>query len=76
AFSGNLASVTSVGSAYTAMSFSRTGDLWTSGTASGQSLQFDQATGLLSVVPEPSTWAMLAGVGIAALVGRFRRRRA
>ncbi|MFM7205101.1 MAG: beta strand repeat-containing protein, partial [Planctomycetaceae bacterium] len=47
AFSGNLASVTSVGSAYTAMSFSRTGDLWTSGTASGQSLQFDQATGLL-----------------------------
>ena len=46
------------------------------GLAAGQSATFDVATGFISVVPEPSTYAMaLAGLACGGYL-RFRRRRA
>ena len=75
---GHLSSVLSAGSgAYSSVRFYRTGvGEWTSTFGSSeQFLRFDEFTGRLEVVPEPSTWGMLlagsAFVGISAL----RRRR-
>ena len=45
------------------------------GLAAGQSATFNAATGFISVVPEPSTWAsLLAGLACGGYM-RFRRRR-
>jgi len=49
------------------------GGIWTR-TENSASYQFSQATGNLSVVPEPSTWLMLAFAGVFMVV--FRKRRA
>jgi hypothetical protein len=72
--SGDFSSITSVGSAYTGLSFTRIGNLWTSGTAAGgQSLEFNQTTGTLVIVPEPAALA-LAGLGIAVAAWARRRK--
>ncbi len=68
--SGNFASVTLSGS-YSG-TLSRTGDLWT-GNVGGQDWTFSQLTGGLSVVPEPSTWVLLAGGLTVTMVLRRRR---
>jgi fibronectin-binding autotransporter adhesin len=48
----------------------------TTGLAEGYSASFDDATGLVTVVPEPSTYALLAlaAAGLGAHVMRRRRR--
>lgn len=68
-FSGNFATITSVGSACNGLTFSRVNNLWTSGSAGGQTLEFNQATGQLVIVPEPSA-LVLAGMAIAAAARR------
>jgi autotransporter-associated beta strand protein len=52
--------------------FTNSGGLWTI-TEGGAQYQFSQATGVLSVIPEPTTWALLGG-SLTALLA-FRRRR-
>jgi autotransporter-associated beta strand protein len=47
------------------------GDVWTL-SSGGQTLTFAEATGNLSVVPEPATWVLL-GLGLTTLIV-FRRR--
>ncbi len=79
AFSGNLAGISlTASSIYNGLSFSRSGSLWTSTAAStGQQFTFNETTGVLAVVPEPSSIAA-AGMGLAMLGWRrlARRRRA
>jgi hypothetical protein len=72
--SGDFSSITSVGTAYAGLSFTRIGNVWTSGTAAGgQSLEFNQTTGTLVIVPEPAALA-LAGLGIAVAAWARRRK--
>jgi len=48
---------------------------WTQPNSSGQSLKFEEATGALIVVPEPSTIAIAAiGTALAGL-RRYRRQK-
>lgn len=71
---GDSWSITSVssqsfGSTFTVSGFAPTGDRWLSGN-----YQFDEATGILSVVPEPASLAMgLVGMALI-LTGGTRRR--
>ena len=75
---GNFSSVVASGiGAYSAVSFYRTGlEEWAStfGT-SEQFLRFDERTGSLVVVPEPSTAGMLLAGGAAAGISALCRRR-
>jgi autotransporter-associated beta strand protein len=67
---GNFDSITLAGS-YTG-TLARTLDTW-SGTIGGQDWTFAQTTGLLSVVPEPATWALLAFSLTSVMILRRRR---
>ena len=69
--SGSFSAVNLIG-AYTG-SLSNTSGVWT-GTVSGLDFTYTQATGDLGVVPEPSTWALLAFSLTTVIL--FRRRRA
>lgn len=73
---GGLNYVTATGSY--AGSFTNSSGVWTL-TTGGQSLTFTESTGTLSIaasaIPEPSTYAALAGAASLALVA-YRRRRA
>jgi hypothetical protein len=63
---------------YNGLTFSKSGSLWTStATGGGQQFTFNETTGVLAVVPEPSSIAA-AGIGLAMLGWRrlARRRRA
>jgi len=54
-------------------SFTQSGNIWTYNTT-GESLSFDQSTGVLSAVPEPSTVIMTV-MGLFGMVAILRRRR-
>lgn len=72
---GNWQTVGSTG-AY-AGSWTQSGDVWSLGnvgTGGSQTLSFTQSTGVLAVVPEPSTLVLLGGVAAAAGLTRLRRR--
>ena len=68
--SGNFDTVTLAGN-YSG-NLSRNDNTWT-GNVGGQAWTFEQTTGLLSVVPEPSTWVLLA-FGLTFIVVMRRRR--
>lgn len=70
--SGTFNSVTLAGDY--AGSLSWDGSNWTNTNIGGQSWQFDEAAGTLSVIPEPTTWALLAVSLTAVTVFRRRRR--
>lgn len=81
AFSGDLGGISlDASSIYGGLSFSRSGDLWTSTEVNGQNFLFDQQTGILSLesfapsaVPEPaSTFTLLALFSSGVLQRRKR----
>ena len=74
--SGNWNGVASTGY-YAGTWTGPTSNVWTLanvGSGSTQTLTFDQATGVLAVVPEPPTIALFCGVAAAASLIRLRRR--
>jgi len=75
---GHFSSVIASGiGAYAGVTFYRAGpDEWLSTySTSEQFLRFNESTGSLVVVPEPSTWGLLLAGGTAAAVGGLWRRR-
>ena len=73
--SSSLSTVTASGS-YGALSFSNIGGVWTAVAGNGQTLTFTESTGMLSIIPEPTT--MLSGVmaaGLVLVMGLRNRRR-
>jgi hypothetical protein len=50
------------------------GTIWTRNAGDGNVWTYDQNAGTLTVIPEPSTWALI-GVGSAFVLWRLRRRR-
>jgi len=79
AFAGTPSGISlTASSIYNGLTFSKSGSLWTStATPGGQQFTFNETTGVLAVVPEPSSIAA-AGIGLAMLGWRrlARRRRA
>jgi fibronectin-binding autotransporter adhesin len=55
--------------------FTSNGSVWTRNTGDGNIWTYNQSLGTLTVVPEPSTWALI-GVGAAFVLWRLRRRKA
>ncbi|HRJ71100.1 MAG TPA: autotransporter-associated beta strand repeat-containing protein [Terrimicrobiaceae bacterium] len=74
--SGDFATVSFAGGFYAGTFTNNGSGLWsaTDTNGSGQTFQFSQATGDLSVVPEPAT-AVLAGFGLAGVLVWTRRSR-
>jgi fibronectin-binding autotransporter adhesin len=50
------------------------GNTWTRNTGDGTLWTYDQSVGTLTVIPEPSTYALM-GIGAAFILWRLRRRR-
>jgi fibronectin-binding autotransporter adhesin len=71
---GSFSSVSATGS-YGTLTFTNAGRLWTSGPTSvgGQTLEFNESTGTLVIVPEPTS-LLLVATAIGAAVARRRRR--
>lgn len=71
---GSFSSVSATGS-YGTLTFTNAGRLWTSGATSvgGQTLEFNESTGTLVIVPEPTS-LLLVATAIGAAVARRRRR--
>jgi autotransporter-associated beta strand protein len=65
---GNFSSISAQGS-YSG-NFNPSGSIWT--LSSNPDLMFDNSTGVLSVVPEPSTWALLALTSALVLATHIR----
>jgi hypothetical protein len=75
--SGSFVGVTSTG-AYSG-AWTKSGDVFTLanvGTGNAQTLEFNQATGDVMVVPEPSTIVLLGSIAAVASLIRYRRHRA
>lgn len=70
--SGSWASVALAGGDSPA--FVNNSGIWTRNTGDGNVWTYDQGAGTLTVVPEPSTYALM-GVGAAFLLWRIRRRK-
>jgi fibronectin-binding autotransporter adhesin len=69
---GDFDTVAFAGGVYTA-AFTRSGDVWTAAEG-GQTFSFDETTGDLTVVPEPSTGMMLiSAMGFSLLLRRRSR---
>jgi len=67
----NVATLTETfGATFAVAGFTELNNVWTSGN-----YQFSEATGVLRVVPEPSS-CLLAGLGLAAVTQLLRRRKA
>ena len=49
------------------------GGIWTNTDIGGQSWEFDESSGTLSVIPEPATWALLTASLTTVMVLRRRR---
>jgi autotransporter-associated beta strand protein len=74
---GSLSSIAFTGSYVGSLTETSLGSGVWNGTVGGQDFQFLNSSGVLSVVPEPSTWAMVVGGFAMLLIGqRVRRRRA
>ena len=74
-YSGNFDTI-SIAGTYAA-SLSRTGDVWAGTDATNsRSFSFDQSNGVLTIaaIPEPSTYAAIAGLGMVGFA-LYRRRR-
>ena len=74
---GDFASLTSLGGIYAGITWSGpAGGVWTSTAGTGGDfLTFNQGTGTLAVVPEPSTFALAAIAGLGGLAMLRRRTR-
>jgi fibronectin-binding autotransporter adhesin len=74
---GSFSSLTALGGNYAGITWSGpTGGVWTSTAGTGGSyLTFTEGTGTLAVVPEPSTFALVAFAGVAGLAAAIRRRK-